>query len=268
MKNKARDYTRKTLRRLDTLSCNECACPKCNKKFIGWDEETLISKICHIEAAEANGPRYNIKMSDDDRRSFDNLILLCDECHSIVDNPANTNTYTVALLKKWKSDHDSKAMESLTQNPSFLLSAVLALIKVDYADIQTETDDLLVYDIDEKIKQNGIIRNKSLIEEYKNFFSKINAIYDELDRQGTFNKERLLRLTHYLYLKVKGKYTKNPNDTKYLIQDADDIFDEVQEALIQKVVDQKISIEDDTEYGISLIMVDSFIKCKILEKPV
>ena len=55
----ARAYKRITLRRLDTLSGNQCAEPKCNKLFIANDEISIISKICHIEAASKGGARYN-----------------------------------------------------------------------------------------------------------------------------------------------------------------------------------------------------------------
>jgi len=61
----------------------------CFNKLIARDEQTIVSKICHIEAASQNGPRYNPNMSDEERRHFDNLILLCDECHSIIDNKDN-----------------------------------------------------------------------------------------------------------------------------------------------------------------------------------
>lgn len=50
-KNKAREIKRSTLRRLDTLSGNECAHPDCLKKLIAEDGVSIISKICHIAAA-------------------------------------------------------------------------------------------------------------------------------------------------------------------------------------------------------------------------
>ena len=89
MGEKARQYKPSTVRRLDTLSRNECAAPDCDRKLIARDGETIVSKICHIEAASENGPRFNPEMDDDDRRHFNNLILLCDECHNIIDNIEN-----------------------------------------------------------------------------------------------------------------------------------------------------------------------------------
>jgi hypothetical protein len=87
--NKSRQYKRSTVRRLDTLSGNECAYPNCSRKLIAEDGISIISKICHIAAASKEGPRFDKDMTDDERRGFDNLILLCDEHHVMIDNKAN-----------------------------------------------------------------------------------------------------------------------------------------------------------------------------------
>ena len=86
-KSKARDYKPNTIKRLHTISGNQCAAPDCTRKLIARDGDTIVSKICHIEGASENGPRWNPSMDDDQRRHIDNLILLCDECHNIIDNP-------------------------------------------------------------------------------------------------------------------------------------------------------------------------------------
>ena len=91
-----------TVKRLCTLSGNQCAAPGCTKSLIARDGKTIVSKICHIEAANENGPRFNPGMEDDERRHFDNLILLCDECHRMIDNQENEKKYPVVLLKEWK----------------------------------------------------------------------------------------------------------------------------------------------------------------------
>jgi len=64
-KSKARDYKPSTVKRLHVLSGNQCASPDCANVLMARDGETLISKICHIEAALANGVRWNASMDDD-----------------------------------------------------------------------------------------------------------------------------------------------------------------------------------------------------------
>ena len=110
-KDKSRQYKPSTVRRLDTLSGNECAHPDCSKKLIAEDGVSIISKICHIAAASKEGPRFDDNMTDEERRGFDNLILLCDEHHVMIDNKENEAQYPTSILKEWKHSHEKKILE-------------------------------------------------------------------------------------------------------------------------------------------------------------
>jgi hypothetical protein len=58
-----------------------CAHPECDQPLLRWVEDldmpVLNSRIAHICAASPLGPRYDEAMNDEDRRAFDNLLLLC-----------------------------------------------------------------------------------------------------------------------------------------------------------------------------------------------
>lgn len=56
-----------TLRALFAKSENCCAFPGCKNKIIN-NKNKLIGEICHIEAAEEGGKRYNPKQTDEERR--------------------------------------------------------------------------------------------------------------------------------------------------------------------------------------------------------
>ena len=43
----------------------------------GFAGTRTLRRIAHIRAASALGPRYDEAMTDEDRRAFDNLVLLC-----------------------------------------------------------------------------------------------------------------------------------------------------------------------------------------------
>ncbi len=109
MVKKSRQITPATKEKLYGFSGFSCYNPSCENVLLGSDNKTKIGKIVHIEAASEGGGRYNGNMSDDERRHFENLILLCDECHSIVDNPENQEEYPVVLLKDWKREQEEKA---------------------------------------------------------------------------------------------------------------------------------------------------------------
>ena len=59
------------IKRLFALSGNKCAYPGCHEKIVD-EHGTVIGEICHIEAAEEGGERYNVNSNDEYRRSFDN----------------------------------------------------------------------------------------------------------------------------------------------------------------------------------------------------
>ena len=92
------------VKKLFALSGNLCTSPECNNKLI--EDNVVLGEICHIEAAEENGPRYNTNSDDEYRRSFQNLLLLCEKCHKKVD--ADENLYPVAKLVSWKEEHEKK----------------------------------------------------------------------------------------------------------------------------------------------------------------
>lgn len=103
-----RDYKISEIKRLFVESHNQCAEPNCSNSLMAEDNITVIGKICHIEAANKNGPRFNEDMNNDQRRSYENLILLCDEHHRMIDNPKNESIYEKEKLLEWKQSHISQ----------------------------------------------------------------------------------------------------------------------------------------------------------------
>ena len=96
--------TSKTVRELYLLSGNRCAFPGCPEAIIS-NTGVLQGEIAHIEAAEKGGPRFNPSQTDEQRRSINNLILLCLKHHNLIDG--DPNSYPVSDLKKMKADHES-----------------------------------------------------------------------------------------------------------------------------------------------------------------
>lgn len=93
-----------TLRELFLKSGNLCAFPNCTQLMMNTKGE-FIGQLCHIEAAEPGGERFNADMSNEQRRAFENLMLMCYE-HHVVTN--NVQKYTVAKLRKIKLDHERR----------------------------------------------------------------------------------------------------------------------------------------------------------------
>lgn len=100
--------TSSVIKRLFAKSGNRCAYENCTNSLVD-EEGNVLGEICHIEAASEKGSRYNPMSDDEDRRSFDNLILLCERHHKIVDN--NPHKYTADYLKNIKESHQRNYTE-------------------------------------------------------------------------------------------------------------------------------------------------------------
>ena len=113
----------RTLKRLFALSGNVCAFPECNEILFD-DDGNLIGEMCHIEAANPGGERYNQNQTDDERASFNNLIVFCANHHKVTNN---ISIYTVEKLKEMKKDHESHFTNSPYKINKSELKSVLTI---------------------------------------------------------------------------------------------------------------------------------------------
>lgn len=90
-----------------SASGNQCAFPGCSRLIFDLHHETLIGTIAHIEARSENGPRFDPTQTEEENRSFGNLVALCAEHSKIVDGPKWAD-FSVATLSTWKREHEAK----------------------------------------------------------------------------------------------------------------------------------------------------------------
>ena len=95
------------LRALFARSGNQCAFPGCVQPLVN-PKNQFIGQLCHIEGALPGGQRYNKHQTEEERREYNNLILLCYP-HHIETN--DVLTYTVETLKAIKFKHESSFMK-------------------------------------------------------------------------------------------------------------------------------------------------------------
>jgi len=271
-KDKSRQYKPSTVRRLDTLSGNECSNPNCKKKLIAEDGISIVSKICHIAAASKEGPRFDNSMTDDDRRSFDNLILLCDEHHVIIDNKENEKKYPVTLLKNWKAKHEKKIIEllsskNLLSRHPLALNKVINLIGLKMDEVLDLPEAINAPNPDEKILYNNIIRYESIIREFAPYQGKLNKIYEEIEKEGSTKKVLVLHNIKMLYHNIKKEYPQMEDIKK----NADSIIDKVIEKIwkiIENAPNKINEFDKETiEFSLMIVIVDAFMRCNILEEP-
>lgn len=84
-----------------------CQNTSCRVDFFTFFEDRSISSIeelAHIIARSDSGPRANQQLKKTMRDEYENIILLCPNCHTLIDK--NPEQFPVELLLRWKSDHE------------------------------------------------------------------------------------------------------------------------------------------------------------------
>ena len=101
----------RTVRRLFAEQVG-CARPGCNRLLIDDldGKQVQTCEIAHICAYATLGPRHDPAMSPEETRAFANLLLLCKDCHDLVDE--YEDEYPPTLLADWKAEQKNLALES------------------------------------------------------------------------------------------------------------------------------------------------------------
>ena len=103
--NKSRDdFSRSTVLKIAKRAGWLCSFPSCRTPTVGATEdgngEINIGTAAHICAAAPGGPRYDEKMSTDERSSPDNGIWLCRDHGKAIDS--DLTQFTTSVLRDWK----------------------------------------------------------------------------------------------------------------------------------------------------------------------
>jgi hypothetical protein len=89
-------------------SGNRCAFPGCRRMLTAGgspvDRPVVLGEVAHIVAESPDGPRGASPLPIARRNRYENLILLCNQHHQLVDS--QPHTYTVERLLAMKEDHE------------------------------------------------------------------------------------------------------------------------------------------------------------------
>ena len=225
-------------------------------------KEGYLADICHIEALNPEGPRYNNapEITDEQRNSEPNLILLCKNHHYTIDrkNENGAPYYSTEQLKAMKRAHEElveSARNKITQakQPSILARVVRELSTTRYD--STSGKVTLPFTIDDKISFNDVERYRGIIEKYAPYAQVyLDKLYNELEANQLAT---VLSVLNDLYLMSRRSG-----------QSADDTLDLVQDRLIERLSREgALEYSEDLEMCSRIVIVDGFMRCKILEEP-
>lgn len=111
--------SQKVIRKLWASSGGYCANPSCHKDLFPFFENGEVANIeefAHIIGRKKKGPRGKDDLPMSQRDEFDNIIVLCPSCHTLVDK--NEKQFPTLLLKEWKRNHEN-SIKGLFQEPRF-----------------------------------------------------------------------------------------------------------------------------------------------------
>lgn len=96
-----------TQRRLFAASAGYCQNPGCSSElFVDVGRSIHIAEMAHIFAAKDHGPRARPDLTETERGAFENLIVLCANCHTMVDKAPDA--FPDTLMLRWKREHANK----------------------------------------------------------------------------------------------------------------------------------------------------------------
>lgn len=170
---------------LAALCGGTCYWPGCGEpviRFVGEDPIVNL-QIAHIAGALPNGPRYVLSMTDEQRKSFANLILLCHPHHTTVDK-LRPQDFSIPTLQEWKASRETVNQGALSRLREVTPDALQAML----TDALNERDERLEGAIEQLREVNAeaaqllygvmdevqALRRASLTEEFINAANRLN----------------------------------------------------------------------------------------------
>jgi hypothetical protein len=96
---------------------HRCSNPGCRQQTSGPHDDASravnVGVAAHITAASPGGPRYDPHLSQEQRRSTENGIWLCQTCGKLADS--DDSRYSITSLQGWKRISESMARGELEQ---------------------------------------------------------------------------------------------------------------------------------------------------------
>ncbi len=96
-----------TIRALFALSGNVCAMPECETVLFrrGW--AGVRAHVAHIRGDKPGSARFDPSMTDEERQHFDNLMVVCPNCHILIDT-LERDEYGPERLRHIKTQHEER----------------------------------------------------------------------------------------------------------------------------------------------------------------
>ena len=139
------------------------------------------------------------------------------------------------------------------------IAAIVDILAREDLSNTVEPPELNLFKIDEKIVFNDLESVKDAIDEHKVYYSQLNGIYSEFDRQGNNKSISVFRF-------IKNQYTRLLNKHN----DSRDLFFTVIDTVTEVVESSQNYVEipyGELDMCVHILVVDAFIRCKVFKNP-
>lgn len=176
------------------------------------------------------------------------------------------------------SGHNIIANEVFINTIPKLTSDLTAVVnalskKLFFPDTNGDKDLTAPFNPETKITHNNVVKFKVIIENYKSYVGKLSSLYKEFDNQGTSKTHLVLENIKLAYLKEKAKLLQRNNGREVIDvirESADTLIENVENILLHEIKTSS-NIETTAEsinLSLQIVLIDAFIRCKILEEPI
>lgn len=218
----------KTIKRLYAVSGNRCYFPECKNTLVDKESGKVTGRICHIKGRKKGSPRFYPNQTDEERHSFDNLLLMCPIHHDVIDD--NEIKYTIEKLKIIKKEHEKlyeintepsddivyqfimNLSQTLLETPDLRLSFDKNRIKTKYR-IPTDIKKIIPLTFTDVEKKENRLDRDTIITILENKLT----IQNKLDK---YNEENILYHKNkdiIFFLLNRGNFTCTDIDLKIRI---------------------------------------------------
>ena len=138
------------------------------------------------------------------------------------------------------------------------LATIINILAKEKWDDTNKYDHVNSFEIERKIACNDLDSAKSIIENYRLYYGRVDAKYSEFDRLGHNKSVSVLAAIKREYVKLKNS------------ENADKVFFAVIDAVKNKVLESPNYVWipiDELELCVDILVVDAFIRCKVFEDP-
>lgn len=201
----SRQIKEKDLKALFAKSGNLCSFPGCNFEMVDEDNY-IMGEIAHIESYNKNGPRHNPRQTEEERNSYENLILLCPNHHKLIDK--KFAEYSVEYLKKIKNEHEEKFKNTIVQfdyEKIFKINKELNVYfeKIEKANNKNDSELKMKVNINNDFEDLSLQVNKSVVY-IENALKRISKYLENLN-------DNIIKKLKYLNYNPK-EWNKIPYD--------------------------------------------------------